>query len=170
MRMVKGLGPKAAQKEAINFQKRWIDRHLKIPLMALVEFRKAHCFFILPVQPAALAALSGHTNILTPTTFEEYSETLFLFDLIGNAGIVPVILILFTLHGAGQESWYVFGLSTISSHSLQLLCSQRSSWKVLTDMDSTTVIRPVGIKISLPCVSTQTHACLCFLASFSSII
>lgn len=114
LRMIKGLSPKAAKKEAMDFQKKWIDRHLKILLMALVEFQKAQCFFILPVQAAALAALSGHTNILTPVNIKKVTEPVLLLRLVGINGILPVILILFTLHGAGQKSWYVFGLSTIA--------------------------------------------------------
>lgn len=114
LRRFKGLGLKAAKKKALDFQKKWIDRHLKILLIALVEFQKAQCFFILPVQAAALAALSGVTTILTPTTPQQYLNHRYLFELFGISGMLPVMLILFTLHGAGQKSWYLLGMSTIA--------------------------------------------------------
>ena len=114
LRCLKGLGLKEARKEALGFQKKWINRHLKILLMALIEFQKAQCFFILPVQAAALAALSGRTSILTPVNELQDAIDRYLFSLIAISGMLPVVLILFALHGAGQKSWYVLGTSAIA--------------------------------------------------------
>ena len=132
LRCLKRLGLKAAKKDATEFQKRWIDRHLRILLMALVEFQKAQCFFVLPVQATALAALSTHASMLPPTTSYQQQLTNQLFHLIGSSGMLPVMLILFALHGAGQKSWYVLGMSTIAvalSGATMLTAEQRSMFE-----------------------------------------
>ena len=114
LRCLKRLCAKEAEKKAMDFQKKWIYRHLKILVMALVEFQKAQCYFILPVQAATLAALSGRTTILPPTTYRQYVNNISLFGLVGISGILPVMLILSALHGVGQKSWYVLGMSIIA--------------------------------------------------------
>lgn len=82
--------------------------------MALIEFQKAQYFFIHPVQAAAPAALSGLTTILTPVNALQDAIDRYLFGLMAISGMLPAVLILFALHGAGQKSWYVLGMSTIA--------------------------------------------------------
>lgn len=170
MRMLKGLGLKAAEKEAMDFQKRLIHQHLQILMIPLVELQKAQCFLILPVQAAALAALSGHTTMLTPASVEKYYYTVSLLGLAGIGGMLPVTLILFTLHGAGQKSWYVFGLSTIA---LALSAATLLTAAKLQGFDGYGIdnrYSACGIKIRLPPASSQCHPYISFLPPLFSMV
>ena len=99
-----------AKNKALDVQKKWIRRHRVVLLSAMVEFQKAQCFFTLPVQVGALVALAT-PDTLAPTTLEQFYNNYFMIGLVGISGILPVVFVLFCLHGAGVKSWYVFGLS-----------------------------------------------------------
>lgn len=80
--------------------------------MAMVDFQKAQCFFIIPIQAAALIAISAPDKVLAPTSLQQYSNDLYLLGLVGISGMLPVVFTLFIC------------MEPVRSHGIFLECPQ----------------------------------------------
>ncbi|KAL8845288.1 MAG: hypothetical protein Q9176_000458 [Flavoplaca citrina] len=81
-------------------------------ISALFEFQKAQCFFMVAVQVAAI--IIAKRGGFDATTLQQLSNSYSAITLVAICGYLPVIFTLLNLHGAGQDSWYIIGLSTIT--------------------------------------------------------
>ncbi|KAI4279055.1 MAG: hypothetical protein LQ337_000570 [Flavoplaca oasis] len=81
-------------------------------ISALFEFQKAQCFFMIAVQVAAI--IIAKRGGFDATTLQQLSNSYSAITLVAICGYLPVTFTLLNLHGAGQDSWYIVGLSTIT--------------------------------------------------------
>ena len=81
-------------------------------ISALFEFQKAQCFFMIAVQVAAI--IIAKRGGFKATTLQQLSNSYSAITLVAICGYLPVIFTLLNLHGAGQDSWYIIGLSAIT--------------------------------------------------------
>ncbi|KAL8671677.1 MAG: hypothetical protein Q9168_003825 [Polycauliona sp. 1 TL-2023] len=81
-------------------------------ISALFEFQKAQCFFMIAVQAAAIIIVKG--GGFDAKTLQQLSNSYSAITLVAICGYLPVVFTLLNLHGAGQDSWYVIALSTVT--------------------------------------------------------
>ena len=81
-------------------------------IAALIEFHKAQCFFMIAVQVAA--TVIARTGGFRAQSLQQLSNSYGAISLVPVCGYLPVVMTLLSLHGAGKNSWYLMGLSTIT--------------------------------------------------------
>lgn len=81
-------------------------------ISSLFEFQKAQCFFMIAVQVAAI--IIAKRGGFDAKTLQQLSNSYSAITLVAICGYLPVVLTLLNLHGAGQDSWYIIALSTIT--------------------------------------------------------
>ncbi|KAI9713400.1 MAG: hypothetical protein M1820_000782 [Bogoriella megaspora] len=99
----------------------------------LVDFHKAQCFFMLPVQIAALIAVfsPSNRNYFEARTYQQLVDNVALLSSIAWNGIVPVTFVQYLLHLEGKGEWYTYLLS-IGVATLSAITYYRSN---LVDID-----------------------------------
>lgn len=95
---------------------RWIrsgnQRHLSRLAMALTDFQKAQCFFMLAVNIAAQFVL--RRGGVQARSLQQLYNTYVFIKVLAISGYLPVTFTLFTLHLIGMVSWYLLSLSICS--------------------------------------------------------
>ncbi|KAL8853413.1 MAG: hypothetical protein Q9221_001730 [Calogaya cf. arnoldii] len=81
-------------------------------ISSLFEFQKAQCFFMIAVQAAAI--IIAKRGGFEAKTLQQLSNSYSAITLVAICGYLPVVFTLLNLHGAGQSSWYIIVLSTIT--------------------------------------------------------
>lgn len=94
-----------AKKEAAAIRKAAVDGHLQVLLAALAEFQKAQCFFLIALEIAAQVVI--RRGFLDSANQSELRNTYAMINAISTSGCLPVAFMLFCLHTAGMESWYL---------------------------------------------------------------
>ena len=88
------------------------QKHLSRLTVALTDFQKAQCFFMLATNVAAQVVVRKGT--LDPQSLQQLYSTYVFMKLIAVSGYLPVTFTLFTLHLVGMLSWYLVVLSCLS--------------------------------------------------------
>ena len=88
------------------------ERALPRLAVALVEFQKAQCYFMIAVQIAALVTLSE--GRLQSANLQQLYNNWATVRVISASGLLPVTFNLLCLQSAGKKSWYLIFLSTIT--------------------------------------------------------
>ncbi|KAI4253845.1 MAG: hypothetical protein L6R42_007429 [Xanthoria sp. 1 TBL-2021] len=122
-------------------------------ISSLFEFQKAQCFFMIAVQVAAI--IIAKRGGFDAKTLQQLSNSYSAITLVAICGYLPVVFTLLNLHGAGQDSWYIIALSTItvviagitafttkrfvpSTNDLLDLCNVTGSWASCGNRNPTT--------------------------------
>lgn len=86
-------------------------KHQERLIVALVEFQKTQCFFMLAIQIAAIVVI--HRGLLGASNLEQiYIDTYVLTEL-AVGGMLPITFILFELRTVGHRSLYLLVLSLV---------------------------------------------------------
>ncbi len=86
-------------------------KHQERLIVALVEFQKTQCFFMLAIQIAAIVVI--HRGLLGASNLEQiYIDTYVLTEL-AVGGMLPITFILFGLRTVGHRSLYLLVLSLV---------------------------------------------------------
>ena len=92
---------------------RFSEKHLSRLVVALAEFQKAQCFFMLATNVAALVVL-GTLGGLNPASLQQLYNTYTFMKLVAVSGYLPVTFTLFILHLVDMQSWYLLLLSSLT--------------------------------------------------------
>lgn len=91
------------------------NRHRTVLLSSLVDFQKSQSIFWLAIDTAVLIALSGFAEALGSKTMAEFYVNRSAIKSIALSALIFVSFGLYCLHLAGKRSWYVLGLSHLTS-------------------------------------------------------
>ncbi len=104
-------GFEKAQKKA-----QWIrngnQKHLSRLAVALTDFQKAQCFFMVAINVAAQVVI--WQGGLQPNSLQQIYNTYVFIKVLAISGYLPITFTLFTLHMIGMVSWYLLALSVSS--------------------------------------------------------
>ena len=102
--------------EAAGKKAQWIRvgsrKHLSRLAVALTDFQKAQCFFMLAINIAVQAAI--RKGGLQALSLQQLYDTYVFIKLLAISGYLPITFTLFTLHLIGMVSWYLIILSAWS--------------------------------------------------------
>jgi len=80
--------------------------------VALTDFQKAQCFFMLAINIAAQVVI--RKGGLQPQSLQQIYDTYIFIKVLAISGFLPITFTLFTLHLIGMVSWYLMALSFLS--------------------------------------------------------
>ena len=89
------------------------SRHSTILTVALIDFHKVQCFFMLATNSAALVVT--RSSGLEPESLQQVFNTYYFLKLIAVSGYLPITFTLFNLYFLDMLSWYLLFLSTAST-------------------------------------------------------
>lgn len=102
--------------ERATQRSRWVRsvslKRLSRLAVALVDFQKAQCFFMLATNTAAQVVV--WRGGFKPTSLQQLYNTYTFVRVLAVSGYLPITFTLFTLHLIGMVSWYILLLSFLS--------------------------------------------------------
>ncbi len=102
--------------EKAHEKARWIrienQKHLSRLTVALTDFQKAQCFFMVAINIAAQVVI--WRGGLQPNSLQQIYNTYVFIKVLAISGYLPITFTLFTLHIIGMVSWYLLALSVSS--------------------------------------------------------
>ena len=87
-------------------------KHLSRLAVALTDFQKAQCFFMLAINAAAQVVI--RKGGLQPQSLKQIYNTYIFIKVLAISGFLPITFTLFTLHLIDMVSWYLMLLSALS--------------------------------------------------------
>ncbi|KAI4247880.1 MAG: hypothetical protein L6R42_009494 [Xanthoria sp. 1 TBL-2021] len=132
-----------------DWAKQYALRH-RVPnlISSLFEFQKAQCFFMIAVQVAAI--IIAKRGGFDAKTLQQLSNSYSAITLVAICGYLPVVLTLLNLHGAGQDSWYIIALSTITVVIAGITAFTTKRFVVLDKFRSSRTLLPATQELRYP--------------------
>lgn len=87
-------------------------KHLSRLVVALTDFQKAQCIFMVVINIAAQIVI--REGGLQPNSLQQIYNTYVFIKVLAISGYLPITFTLFTLHMIGMVSWYLLALSVSS--------------------------------------------------------
>ena len=116
------------------------DDHRDRLIESVVEFRKSQCYFMIPIQIAAI--ISIRTGDLKAETLQQVFNNYAFLMILSVGGYLPVTLILFVLRTLGYRSPYTSILSIVSVTLLGIALFMAVSFTHVSD----TLRPPPGVR------------------------
>ena len=131
----------------------------------LDKFQKAQCFFMLPVQIAAMLAIfDPERNLLDASTLQQLVDNRDLLQSVAWNGIIPIVFVQFLLHTIRKGTWLTFVLSlttlTLSAVNYYEIDNRAPSRATVADGQGAAIASCGGISPVQYCYTTKSSIML----------